>query len=50
MGPKVEAAQKFARETGKTAAIGALQDLEGILAGTKGTLVSKNAERLTWHG
>ena len=50
MGPKVEAAQKFARETGKTAAIGALQDLEGILAGTKGTLVSKNAERLIWHG
>lgn len=50
MGPKVEAAQKFARATGKTAAIGALQDLEGILAGTKGTLVSKQAERLTWHG
>jgi carbamate kinase len=50
MGPKVEAAQKFARETGKIAAIGALQDLEGIVAGTKGTLVSKQAERLTWHG
>ena len=50
MGPKVEAAQKFARETGKTAAIGALRDLEGILAGAKGTLVSKGTDRITWHG
>jgi carbamate kinase len=49
MGPKVEAAQKFARATGKTAAIGALQDLEGILAGTKGTLVSKSAGQIAWH-
>ena len=49
MGPKVEAAQQFARNTGKTAAIGALKDLEGILAGTKGTLVSKDAGGISWH-
>lgn len=49
MGPKVEAAQQFARSTGKTAAIGALKDLEGILAGTKGTLVSKDAGGISWH-
>ncbi|MEX0809897.1 MAG: carbamate kinase [Dongiaceae bacterium] len=49
MGPKVEAAQKFARESGKTAAIGALRDLEGILAGTKGTLISKDSAEISWH-
>lgn len=49
MGPKVEAAQQFARNTAKTAAIGALKDLEGILAGTKGTLVSKDAGGISFH-
>ena len=37
MGPKVEAAANFVRETGKTAAIGSLSDIQGIVAGTKGT-------------
>jgi carbamate kinase len=41
MGPKVEAAADFARSRpGKIAAIGALADLTGILAGTKGTRIS----------
>jgi carbamate kinase len=40
MGPKVEAACKFAAATGKKAAIGALADLGKILAGEAGTTVS----------
>jgi len=40
MGPKVEAACRFAILTGKRAAIGALHDLSGIIAGTAGTTVS----------
>jgi carbamate kinase len=40
MGPKVEAACRFATDTGKPAAIGALADLGGILAGQAGTTIS----------
>ena len=39
MGPKVEAAVEFVNKTGKRAAIGALADLEQIVAGTAGTQV-----------
>ncbi len=39
MGPKVEAARRFVTNTGKRAAIGALEDLEKILAGEAGTTV-----------
>jgi carbamate kinase len=39
MGPKVEAACDFVRSTGHRAAIGALQDVEGMVEGTKGTQV-----------
>ena len=39
MGPKVEAACAFVRETGKRAAIGSLADIEDIVAGTAGTIV-----------
>jgi carbamate kinase len=39
MGPKVEAATRFVRHTGKRAAIGALGDIEAIVAGTAGTNV-----------
>lgn len=39
MGPKVEAACAFVRATGKRAAIGALTDIEAIVAGNAGTLV-----------
>jgi len=40
MGPKVQAACEFARETGKVAVIGSLADIEGIVQGTKGTRVT----------
>jgi carbamate kinase len=40
MGPKVDAACRFAKATGKTAAIGAVPDLVRILAGEAGTTIS----------
>ena len=40
MGPKVNAACRFAKATGKTAAIGAVPDLGRILAGEAGTTIS----------
>jgi len=40
MGPKVEAACRFALTTKKRAAIGALSDLTGIIAGEAGTTFS----------
>jgi carbamate kinase len=40
MGPKVDAACRFATATGKKAAIGALADLNAIIAGEMGTTVS----------
>ena len=39
MGPKVEAACAFVRETGRRAAIGSLDDLEAMVAGTAGTVI-----------
>jgi carbamate kinase len=39
MGPKAEAAVRFATRTGKRAAIGALDDIAGIVSGTAGTSV-----------
>jgi carbamate kinase len=39
MGPKVEAACEFANATGRPAAIGALADIERIVAGNAGTLI-----------
>jgi carbamate kinase len=39
MGPKVDAAIRFARDTGHGAAIGALDDITAIVAGTAGTNV-----------
>jgi carbamate kinase len=40
MGPKVDAACRFAVATGKAAAIGALADLSQIIAGEKGTTIT----------
>ncbi len=40
MGPKVEAACKFVEQTGGRAAIGSLADLEMIVAGKAGTIIS----------
>jgi carbamate kinase len=39
MGPKVQAAIDFVETTGKRAAIGSLEDIEQIVAGTAGTNV-----------
>jgi carbamate kinase len=39
MGPKVEAACEFVRLTGRTAAIGALADIDKIIEGQAGTIV-----------
>jgi carbamate kinase len=41
MGPKVAAASAFVRATGQTACIGALGDLTEIIAGRRGTIISK---------
>jgi carbamate kinase len=55
MGPKVEAAVRFATKTGRRAAIGALADIPGIVAGRAGTSVTPSAEageaipRTTWN-
>ena len=43
MGPKVEAAVRFVERTGGRSAIGALADIEGIVAGTAGTNVVSNS-------
>jgi carbamate kinase len=40
MGPKVQAAIQFVEVTGKRAAIGSLEDIEQIAAGTAGTNVA----------
>jgi carbamate kinase len=40
MGPKVEAASRFVRDGGRCACIGRLDDVQNILAGRAGTMVS----------
>ncbi len=40
MAPKVEAACRFVEQTGRVAAIGAVEDAEAMLAGDAGTIVS----------
>jgi carbamate kinase len=42
MGPKVEAAVRFVEHTGKRAAIGSLEQIEGIVDGTAGTQVESS--------
>jgi carbamate kinase len=42
MGPKVDAAVEFASATGKRAVIGALADIDGMMAGTAGTNVTSS--------
>ena len=44
MGPKVDAAARFVEATGKRAAIGALEDIEQIVAGTAGTNVVRRRQ------
>jgi len=45
MGPKVEAARRFAQQPGRTAAIGALGDAARILRGEAGTTVAASVSR-----
>ena len=47
MGPKVMAACRFADMTGRTAAIGSLQDLPGMLGGVAGTTIGVGLD-LAW--
>ncbi|AMC36538.1 carbamate kinase [Janthinobacterium sp. B9-8] len=49
MGPKVQAACEFARNTGKVAVIGSLSDIEAIVQGTAGTRVSTHATELSYR-
>ncbi|WP_314409986.1 carbamate kinase [Pseudomonas kuykendallii] len=49
MGPKVQAACEFARQTGKPAVIGSLADIEAIVAGSAGTRVDLGAAALTYR-
>jgi len=48
MGPKVEAACRFARATGKDAAIGALADLGKIMKGEAGTTVTTKEKAIRY--
>jgi carbamate kinase len=50
MGPKVEAAARFATRTGKRAAIGALDDIARIVRGTAGTSVTASPARAAAGG
>ena len=47
MEPKVDAACRFAEATGKAAVIGALQDLDRIIAGRAGTTISTDEDGVT---
>jgi carbamate kinase len=49
MGPKVEAAQDFARATGKRAVICALADVPAAVRGEKGTTVALDAGETAFH-
>lgn len=49
MGPKVQAAVNFARNTGKTAVIGELSDIERIVAGEAGTRISKDTQGIEYR-
>jgi len=48
MGPKVAAACRFAKTTGKSAAIGSLADLSRILAGETGTTITSKESGLVY--
>lgn len=48
MGPKVEAACEFVAATGGIAGIGALADVQTILRGETGTLITADAEDVVW--
>lgn len=49
MGPKVEAAAAFATATGRPAVIGALSDIEAMVAGRAGTRVAVNVDGVAYR-
>ncbi|WP_263146113.1 carbamate kinase [Pseudomonas sp. RIT-PI-AD] len=49
MGPKVQAACEFARNTGKTAVVGALADIEAIVRGEAGTRIATASPGLAYR-
>lgn len=49
MGPKVQAACEFARNTGKVAVIGSLADIEDIVNGNAGTRISNATVGITYR-
>lgn len=49
MQPKVEAGAIFAKQTGKTAVIGALSDIEAIIAGKAGTRISMDCDGIDYR-
>ena len=49
MGPKIQAACGFARQTGKDAVIGALADIQAIVLGQAGTRVSSSAAGIRYR-
>ena len=49
MGPKVVAACEFAEKTGNTAVIGSLNDLPQMLDGSKGTVVTTEADGIAFR-
>ena len=49
MGPKVQAAVNFARNTGKDAVIGSLSDIVDIVKGKSGTRITKKATEISYY-
>jgi carbamate kinase len=49
MGPKVAAAVEFSRRTGRSARIGAIDDLPAMLAGHAGTRICPGATWMTFR-
>jgi carbamate kinase len=47
--PKIQAASEFARRSGHRAVIGGLDDIEAMLAGTAGTIVSTEEPGITYR-
>jgi len=49
MGPKVQAACEFARNTGSTAVIGSLENIEAIVQGRSGTRISLDYNSIAYR-
>jgi carbamate kinase len=48
MGPKIEAAARFATATGKPAVIGALADARDLIDGRRGTTIARGEPAIRW--